>query len=716
MDSITVFNRLFDENIILGRVLANQIKNWPTRPLNLTKNCRIFDQLKEEDSGIVEGLSDECYELLCVSAYVRKALIQRGLMNIQYYILLDEAMKIQLEQGKIGSKGGRKQKGGMKLRELLARLGLAFALLGSSEGISSGVELESSHYTEQPVVAFSSPLSPASSKKEFQQGRLVAAEKEIGTMVATTRPWLLPERSLTIATGVTDSQVNFFRTTIDNLNSRLASSAKDATVMCGEIASSASDADVFSNEAFVQKVLAIAGKKVAEGETKSTSEGYQDNLAYATTGAMNIASRLSYGMVGYKASERQVDSTAVMKEAYEEVTMEMNMGRVAQVESFAYSHYYQQLCRATPKPSFQVSTEGDTLYLKTSFGNNGTGTLLLAHMDTLERIKVKLVDAKLTEQNKGVLESLSERIQMEIKLIESSALFAPLDGLSPGLGAVQGVIGDGAVATARFEEIVNRIAEMLPISEAAARDLAAVRKSMFEMKQASRNQVASEWRVVISDSTTAATAVLTDAVQNTADATAEVAATASGLGQVIFEKTGELLTTGVGAAGNVLGAGLDQAGKAIDKAGDIATGLFDKAAGRILIGLGIAGVGAWIVLKFKRGMLSFDNGNGNGNAQQQQEMQALRDQVQQLLLLQQQQQLAPPAAQPAAAQPANQGNGGIDALANAAAQAGPLGGTLKRRKHSKKTSRKIKNRRVKKTKARKAKKTKKSASKKMKKH
>ncbi len=704
MDSITVFHRLFDENTILGRTLANQIKNWPTRPINLTKNCRIFDQLKEEDSGIVEGLSDECYELLCVSAYVRKALIQRGLMNIQYYILLDEAMKIQLEQGKIGSNGGRKQKGGMKLRELFARLGLAFALLGSSEGIeSSGVELESSHYTEQPVVAFSSPLSPASSKEEFQQGRLVAAEKEIGTMVAKTRPWLLPERSLTIATGVTDSQVDFFRTTIDDLNSRLASSAKDATVMCGEIASSASDADVFSNEAFVQKVLANAGKKIAEGETKSTSEGYQDKLAYVAQGTLNVASRVSYGMVGYKAPERQVDSTAVMKKAYEEVTMEMNMGRVAQVESFAYSHYYQQLCRATPKPSFQVSTEGDALYLKTSFGNNDTGTLLLAHMETLERIKVKLADAKLTEQNKGVLESLSERVQMEIKLIESSALFAPLDGLSPGLGAVQGVIGDGTVATAKFEEIVNRIAEMLPISEAAARDLAAVRKSMFEMKQASRNQVASQWRVVISDSTTAATAVLTDAVQNTADATAEVVTAASGLGQAV-----------VGAAGDVIGAGLDEAGKVIDKTGDIAVGLFDKTAWRVLIGFGIAGVGAWIVLTFKRGMLSFGNGNGNGNAQHQQEMQLLRQQLQQLQ--QQQQQLAPPVAQPTAAQPSNQGIEGMDALAHAASQSAPLGGTLKRKKYSKKHSRKIKNRRVKRTKARKAKKTKKSASKKMKKH
>jgi hypothetical protein len=243
---------------------------------------------------------------------------------------------------------------------------------------------------------------------------------------------------------------------------------------------------------------------------------------------------------------------------------------------------------------------------------------------------------------------------------------------------------------------------------------------MFEMKQASRNQVASEWRVVISDSTTAATAVLTDAVKNTADATAEVAATASGLGQVILEEGGELFTTGVGVAGDVLGAGLDEAGKAIDKTGNIATGLFDKVAGRILIGLGIAGVGAWIVLTFKRGMLSFGNGNGNGNAQQQQEMQALRDQVQQLLLLQQQQ-LAPPAAQPAAAQPAAAQPAaaqpianGLDILANAAAA--QAGGTLKRKKHSKKTSRKIKNRRVKKTKARKAKKTKKSASKKMKKH
>jgi hypothetical protein len=292
----------------------------------------------------------------------------------------------------------------------------------------------------------------------------------------------------------------------------------------------------------------------------------------------------------------------------------------------------------------------------------------------LRRIKVKLADAKLTEQNKNVLQSLSERVQMEIKLIESSALFAPLDGLSPGLGAVQGVIGDGTVATAKFEEIVNRIAEMLPISEASARDLAAVRKSMFEMKQASRNQVASQWRVVISDSTTAATAVLTDAVQNTADATAEVVTAASGLGQAV-----------VGAAGDVIGAGLDEAGKVIDKTGDIAVGLFDKTAWRVLIGFGIAGVGAWIVLTFKRGMLSFGNGNGNSNAQHQQEMQLLRQQLQQLQ--QQQQQLAPPVAQPAAAQPSNQGIGGMDALAHAASQAAPLGGTLKRRKYSKKHSR-----------------------------
>jgi len=394
MDSLEVFRKLFDGNKIIGTAVVNQIKNWPTRPVNLTKNCRIFEQLNKDDSGTVEGLSDDCYELLCVSAYVRKALLQRGLMNIQYYILLDEVRKTQIEEDRIGSKGGRKQKGGMKIWQLLARLGIAFALLGSSEGVNGqdpevrrfveaaeaeahakaneqgiGIEMgslcdpSSGNCEKEPggsAVIFSAPVEPASSKEEFLKARLSASEKIVHKMLVE-KEWVLPERSVIIATGVIDSQDAFFKRTMDELNARLASSSKDAARMCGEIVEAATNADVFSNEAFVQRVLAIAEKNVALGQAITTSEGVQNTVRYVTKGSFNLASGALSGVVGYKAPEREVDKSAVMKQAYEEVTSEMNMGRVSQVESFAYSYQYQQLCRATPTPSFQVSTDGGSL-------------------------------------------------------------------------------------------------------------------------------------------------------------------------------------------------------------------------------------------------------------------------------------------------------------------------------------------------------------------
>ena len=307
MDPIKVFQIIFDNVPELGMALANEIENWPLRQSNLEKNCNIFNQLNKADLGVVSTLSKDVYELLSTSAYIRKALTQRGLLNMQYYILLGEALNTQLEQD-----GGSKQKGGMKLKQLLTALCAAFALVAGSEGVDGNLALQgpsgsfalsSSSAPSGPVV-FSPPVPFAESGEAIQENRVNSAQKSISTLVTTTQPWVLEDRSIVIATGVTDPQfMTYFENTIGNLNARLASASKDATVMCGEIASSAADYGVFSNEAFVQNILSRAGEITEAVAQKSTSSKAQDTVAYLSTGTANLFSRLGSGAVGTKAPE-----------------------------------------------------------------------------------------------------------------------------------------------------------------------------------------------------------------------------------------------------------------------------------------------------------------------------------------------------------------------------------------------------------------------------
>jgi len=694
MNSIEIFNKIFNKNPILGRALISQVKNWPTSPSNLKKNCKIFEQLNKADLEIDKDLSNECYEILCVSAYIRKALIQRGLMNIQYYILLDEAMRTQLEQNNVVSKGGRNQVGGIGLSQLLAKIGLAFALLGSSEGIESPSAVVNSDSPSVLVnsdssMVFSPPVEFASTKEDIQKNRMILAEKQMNELVTDKNPWILPETTITIAKGVTEGQIDFFRTTMEELNSKLASSSRDATVMCGQISSRASNLNVFSNEAFVQQVLTFQDELTAESKQKRTSDIIQDKSSFVTRGALAVATKAAYGMLtGTSSPEITLDNNAIMKQAYDKAVAQINEGRTGQVESLTYSQGYKELCKATPRPRFEVSVDespggAKNLVVKTSFGNMNTGQLLLIHIETIGRIKIMLKDPELKEQNKKVLESLSERTEMEISLIESSTLFAPLDGTvpMPGASLFTGFIADSTVATSNFEEIVKQIATALPLSGANADALLDIQRSAFEIRQNSRNQAAAEWKTYLSDATKVGTSILTDAVGNVAIGTAEAANivldSASGLAQNVLTSSGDVVGTAVDEASKVVNIGVDEIGvlanKGMDIAGDVVEKTSETAANLIytllpaaIALLGVGGAAAWIVIWFKKNMFSF----GNGTAQQQQQQlqqlqeqlrgqQELQQQLQQIIMQQQQQQVttAPQIANaPAAAVARNNGS------------------------------------------------------------
>jgi len=726
MDPINFIRDLSEESPSLGLALVNQMKNWPTTHQNLRTNCEIFQQLQPKESEFVKGLSDEYYELLCMNAYVNQALIQRGLMNIQYYILLDEAMNYgRLDQDGGRSKKSKNQKGGMKLKQLFAGLASAFLLLGSSEGITAPeTTLCDPRYGEckqesvsslvapgESSLVFKPPVAAASSEKELQELRIKAAEKTL-TEMTEQASWVLPEQSIVIFQDANEQQLAFLEGTMNDLNAKLASLSRDAETMCGDLASTASNLGVFSNDEFVEKVVSLANELTEKAETKTVSATVADTAVWFSSGITQSASSTATALwSGQATPEVKADSAAVMREAYDKVVEEVNLGRVGQVESYASAFKYQQLCRATPSPRFKISTDGNNnVLIQTRFGNNNTGKLLLCHMETIERIKLKLSTSdSLSEQEKDALKSLKERTEMEIKLIESSALFAPLDGVIPGLSAVQGVIGDATMATSKFERIVERMAEALPITKENAEVEAAIRKQMFDMKTEARKQIADEWRVVISESTKAGATVLTDVVQNTAEATFVVVTSASELVQNATSEVGNVLTTGVGAVGKVADAGLYEVGNVAGKSIDILSQSVYRLVIPAVFVLGIMGAGAWIMIKFRNGMLGVGRQQGGPSER------ALELQIELLRLQQQQQQQQQQQPQQRQIEAAPAPAGGLDLLAQAAAmRAAPAGGTLKR-KHRKRIARKTKKNKAKKTKIRKNKKAKKSHTKKLRK-
>ena len=682
--SLEVLKKITAKNPIIGRALVNQIIGWPTSPPNLTKNCKIFQQLNKVDDIIVEDLSDECYELLINSVIIRKSLIQRGLMNMQYYIQLNKAMRDN------ETKGGKKQKGGMKIKELIANLCALFLLLGVSEGIDNSMVSKDEVSGNQ---VFSAPLKSASSKKEFEKSRVKQAQSQLDAML-DSQPWQLPDNSIVLAKDVTSEQIQFLTEKIGDLNSLLAVASKDAKIMCGEISTEASRLDVFSNDAFYESVLQLADKITVDETAPTVSQAVASTMAYGWHGAFNVVSAASEVVAGYTPVERQVDENGVMQKAYDTVVERQKLGIARTVETFGRTAVYKGLCIATPTPQFEiiettVGVGGESrrdLSMRTHFGNYMTGQLLLAHMDTIQRIDLILADPNLSEKDKNALQSVKERTQIEIDLIGSSTLFIPLDGIIPGPSAVGTIISDSTIATEQFVQIVSRIGEILPITEADARAAAKIRKAMNQLKKETREQIINEWTVYISQKVKAAKEVIVETTTTAAEGLSDVA-------QTVAKETGDVLNVaaeGVGKVANTL----------TNSAADIINTMWMPLVGF----LGIAGAAAYILIWTKRNLLTFGNGTGNGNNQQLQQQNQLILQL--LQQVQQGQPLALPAPAPILPEPAPAAQIIEHIVPQRRASLGGSRRTLKR-KYSKKISKKVK-----KNKTKKNKKTKKSRTKK----
>lgn len=686
---------------IYAKGIINKFINWPTSPRNLRTNCSIFEHLTPKESDLVQGLDEnsEYYKLSCISAYVKQALLQRGLMNITYYIYLNEAF-IESRAATMDGGRGKKQKGGMKLSEIFGKLSTTFLLLGVSSGIEddSRALLDPTGDRTGLEMRTSAPFGRATSEEGLLKERLSSASNTLSKVMEDS-PWVVDGKEIVIARDVNLEQIEFFTDKMEELNARLSSASRDATKMCSEIATDLAQRDVFSSEAFYNKVLAIEAELESASKTKRSADIVASKVGYITTGLAALTYRTGAAAFGSVPKEAEVDKSALMGQAYDMVSMKSDIARVGQVEKFSYSQRYADLCRATPNPRFNVKTSGagggSNIFMTTKFGNNDTGLLLLCHMETIERINIKqsLIDSSASDELKAeydALQSLKERTEMEIELIKTSSLFAPLDDLMPGRFAVGGVVAESEEAVKQFEKYVEKIAEELPITEMQAKENAKIRKQMQDLKRAARKQTMEEWQALATESGEAAAAVargtgsvLTTAVEIGIDVTTNVVASASSGLQNVTGEVADTLGTAVHGASGVLGSAAEGVGSVLKKTAlGLSSTIFTLLPAAIAV-LGVAGAGVWLWIQLQRSFIPSVGSRA-----------ALPPALP-----------APPAPVPAIAPapvpaPAAAPTG-LNALVDAAAAAGPMpppaGGKVTRKSKNKKGTKKSK-RKVKRTK------------------
>jgi len=682
---------------IYAKGIINKFINWPTSPRNLRTNCLIFEHLTPKESDLVQGLDEnsEYYKLSCISAYVKQALLQRGLMNMTYYMYLNEAF-IESRDATMNGGRGKKQKGGMKLSEIFGKLSTTFLLLGVSSGIEddSRALLDPTGDRTGLEMRTSAPFGRATSEEGLLKERLSAASDTLSRVMEDS-PWVVDGKEIVIARDVNLEQIEFFTDKMEELNARLSSASRDATKMCSEIATDLAQRDVFSSEAFYKKVLATEAELESASKTKRSADIVASNVGYLTTGFAALTYRTGAALVGSVPKEAEVDKSALMGQAYDMVSMESDIARVGQVEKFSYSQRYADLCRATPNPRFNVKTSGagggSNIFMTTKFGNNDTGLLLLCHMETIERINIKqsLIDSSASKEEYDALQSLKERTEMEIELIKTSSLFAPLDDLMPGRFAVGGVVAESEEAVKQFEKYVEKIAEELPITEMQAKENAKIRKQMQDLKRAARKQTMEEWQALATESgeTAAAVArgtgsVLTTAVEIGIDVTTNVVASASTGLQNVTGEVADTLGTAVHGASGVLGSAAEGVGSVLKKTAlGLSSTIFTLLPAAIAV-LGVAGAGVWLWIQLQRSFYPSVGSRAALPASVPAPVPAI----------------APaPVPAPAPAPAAAAAPTGLNALVDAAAAAGPAGGKVTRKSKNKKGTKRSK-RKVKRTK------------------
>ena len=565
----------------LGKCIINQLNNWPTSNDNIKKTCQIFEALNKVSKSdlIVEGFDPNCeyYKLCADYAYVTQALIQRGIMNLTYYSLLDEFIKNKTHAKLLGGV----QDGGMKKKDLLNMILLSFLLLGVSEG-SQSVNMDSTaiktNTNNVDLSIFASSNTDAISIQDLNEMRKQTAKQQLNELIEI-QPWNLDALAITIATDISKEQAAFIKDRIDAFNSRLSSSSKTAREECMNLVQDSNRMGIFNNKLFIDEVETLYEKETENATSGKTSDNFQDATAYGVNAVTNIYTAVSRGFEGKVTRENPIDTTDIFQKSYAIVANNRNRLYVEQVEEFSMSSMYQYYCRSSPNPQFILNTSNEddkySIDMRTVFGNNNTGTLLLYHFNTIQRIKSKMSSVQETSQEFKSLQSLLEKMQVQIQLIESSALFAPLDSVSSTIISLENTVSEADTATKKYEDLVDNLLELFPITNTNFEKQQNLRKQENIYKKKARQQFLNEWQAFGNDIQEHGNKVLEDAVKNAGKAA-----------NIVMEGVADVADD---AVKNVIGV----ADNAANKLGDFGENVIDQGArvGKKALNEGVSGLG-----------------------------------------------------------------------------------------------------------------------------
>ena len=603
-------SKLFDENTLqsliylnptVGKLIAKNFLYWPTTPYNLQANCSIFEKMNP--SGLeVSGLDEnsDYYSFCCQYAYITMALKQRGIMNMTYYQILDQAL---INYNKSISINSGEQVGGIKWKSLLT---VAFTLLGVSEGITNTEEsviIPTPSSSASAVSPFKTSPPPEIKNKEIITQYRQEQAKEKYRSIMDTQSWIIPETQITIG-NINEQQKEYFIKEIKLLNSQLSSLSRDASSLCSDISTQAGYLGLFNDEDFYQQLYQNAREeeiKMSQQRTQKTVEGlvakaYKYSQAAIETGT-NIGT--------LNVESKEVELTPEQKQqaidnAYQIASKEYNSQLVKEMEDYTLLDYYQKLCRAgTPYPQFELSiTETDGLYsiiMNTRFGNMATGNLLSFHMTTIAKITNTMDKIGNSDKQYLPLKSLKERMMLERDLIQSSTLFVPLDlfGVTyqDVATSMASSISENKQATERFRNIIDRIGQEFPLTQQNAELQIAMRKRLQEISSGEWKQTFSEIEAFTTTVTKGTTSVLASNSKVIIDEATDMA-------EHTLESAEKVGTTAARGATNVAKTTLEGLREII----------YQNYIALAML-LSAMGAGAFLLVWFKREMFKFSSGN-----------------------------------------------------------------------------------------------------------
>jgi len=596
-----------------GLNVLKQLLYWPTNSKNYPQVCKTISALRStinKDNQFPDYFDEEFakkdteyYNLCCTTEYTSKALLQRLFMNLLYYKMLDKFVNQydeiswnEDERLYLTGGGKKKQKGGMKLQDLLLQMISVYTLLASSEGIEP---LSLSDTNERKKVLGQMPFSAARTKEELLKSRMNQASSMLDEITSAS-PWDLKNKTITIAKDVNADQIEYFTSTMEEINVELAELSQTGMEICTDLARTSSSMELFSSDIHMQRLLAIQEELEKKASTLRTADQVLGVVSWSRRASGYALSAATQAVMTGDLATPDVDSESLMLQAHAKVEEEMQMVTASQIENLGYGAELISLCRASPDPRFIISvneTDGKSnLIMSARFGNNRTGLLFEAVAGLIVRIELKEKTPGLSESEKSALKSLKQRNSIIIQSIQLGTSFTPLD-LTPGVFAVQGAVAHAKAAKRSFGNVISLLMEELPLDKQASENMIAIRKSETALRQADREQTNKEWREFTNINMKAAGGILSDATANAIDTTAAVLTSVSKGAQNATAEITDVATTAVKGVGKIGTTGAEE----------IANAFWALFPALIAAG-GLAGAAAFGFIWFKRNLFSFSNG------------------------------------------------------------------------------------------------------------